>query len=78
MLQTIINAIRNREVLLFTYSGFDRTVQPAAAGESRADNTFQVSRPDTSVVIKGCPPSMLSFSIAAVTCAKKFWASSVI
>ena len=36
MLQTIINAIRNREVLLFTYSGFDRTVQPAAVGESRA------------------------------------------
>lgn len=38
MLQTIINAIRNREILLFTYSGLPRTVQPVAAGVSRAGN----------------------------------------
>lgn len=36
MLQTIINAIRNRDVLLFTYSGLPRTVQPATVGVSRA------------------------------------------
>ncbi|MBI3479625.1 MAG: hypothetical protein HY016_04595 [Nitrosomonadales bacterium] len=36
MLQTIINAIRNRDVLLFTYSSLPRTVQPAAVGVSRA------------------------------------------
>lgn len=38
MLQTIINAIHNREVLLFTYSGISRTVQPVAVGISRAGN----------------------------------------
>lgn len=38
MLQTIINAIHNREVLLFTYSGISRTVQPVAVGVSRAGN----------------------------------------
>lgn len=38
MLQTIINAIHNREILLFSYSGLNRTVQPAAVGESRAGN----------------------------------------
>ena len=36
MLQTIINAIRNRDVLLFTYSGLQRTVQPATVGVSSA------------------------------------------
>ena len=38
MLQTIIDAIHNSEVLLFTYSGLPRTVQPAAVGVSRAGN----------------------------------------
>lgn len=38
MLKTIINAIHNREVLLFTYSGISRTVQPVAVGVSRAGN----------------------------------------
>lgn len=38
MLQAIINAIHNREVLLFTYSGISRTVQPVAVGVSRAGN----------------------------------------
>lgn len=36
MLQTISNAIRNHEYLAFTYSGYSRTVQPAAVGVSRA------------------------------------------
>jgi len=36
MLQTIINAIRNREYLSFTYSGLRRVVQPAAVGVSTA------------------------------------------
>jgi hypothetical protein len=38
MLQTIISAIRNREVLSFTYSGIHRVVHPAAAGMSSAGN----------------------------------------
>jgi len=38
MLQTIINAINNREHLSFTYSGLARAVQPAAVGVSRAGN----------------------------------------
>jgi hypothetical protein len=38
MPQTIINAIRNREYLAFTYSGYSRIVQPAAVGVSRAGN----------------------------------------
>ena len=35
MLQTIINAIHNREFLSFTYRGFSRVVQPTAVGVSR-------------------------------------------
>ena len=38
MLQTIIDAIRNRKYLAFTYSGFSRVVQPAAVGVSRDGN----------------------------------------
>lgn len=38
MLQTIINAIRNHELVAFTYSGLPRVVQPAAVGVSRAGN----------------------------------------
>jgi hypothetical protein len=38
VLQTIINAIRNREYLAFTYSGYSRIVQPAAVGISRDGN----------------------------------------
>lgn len=36
MLQTIIAAIKNRELIAFTYSGIARVVQPAAVGISRA------------------------------------------
>ena len=39
MLQTIIDAIRNREVLSFTYDGFARVVEPHAVGISRAGNS---------------------------------------
>lgn len=38
MLQTIINAIRNREVLSFTYTGIARVAEPHAVGVSRAGN----------------------------------------
>jgi hypothetical protein len=38
MRQTIISAIRNREHLSFTYSGFTRVVQPAAIGVTSAGN----------------------------------------
>lgn len=38
MLQTIIDAIHNREYLAFTYSGIARVVQPAAVGVSTAGN----------------------------------------
>ena len=38
MLQAIINAIRNRDYISFTYSGLHRVAQPAAAGSSRAGN----------------------------------------
>ncbi len=38
MLQTIINAIHNRDYLAFTYSGYSRVVQPAAVGISSAGN----------------------------------------
>lgn len=38
MLQIIINAIRNREYLAFTYSGYPRIVQPVAVGASLAGN----------------------------------------
>jgi len=38
MLQTIIKAIQNREILSFSYSGILRVVQPAAVGVSRAGN----------------------------------------
>lgn len=38
MLQTIINAIRNREVLSFTYDGLARIVEPHAVGVSTAGN----------------------------------------
>lgn len=38
MLQTIINAIHNREVLSFSYNGIPRLVHPAAVGVSRAGN----------------------------------------
>lgn len=36
MLQIIINAIENRYVLSFTYSGINRIVEPHAVGVSRA------------------------------------------
>lgn len=38
MLQTIIDAIHNRRVLAFTYSGIARVVEPHAVGVSRAGN----------------------------------------
>jgi hypothetical protein len=38
MLQTIINAIRNHQVLSFTYHGIQRVVYPTAVGMSRAGN----------------------------------------
>lgn len=38
MLQTIIDAIRNREVLSFTYDGFARVAEPHAVGVSTAGN----------------------------------------
>ncbi|VWD04227.1 hypothetical protein BLA50215_02786 [Burkholderia lata] len=38
MLQMIINAIHNREILSFTYDGFARVVEPHAVGESMAGN----------------------------------------
>lgn len=38
MLQKIINAIRNREMLSFSYTGLIRVVQPAAVGVSLAGN----------------------------------------
>lgn len=38
MLNTIINAIRNRQVLMFTYSGLIRVVEPHAVGVSTAGN----------------------------------------
>lgn len=38
MLQAIINAIRNREVLSFTYNGIPRTVEPHTVGVSTAGN----------------------------------------
>lgn len=34
MLNTIINAIQNRQVLMFTYSGLVRVVEPHAVGVS--------------------------------------------
>lgn len=38
MLNTIINAIRNRQVLTFTYSGLVRVVEPHAVGVSTKGN----------------------------------------
>ena len=38
MLNAIINAIRNRQVLTFTYSGLVRVVEPHAVGMSSAGN----------------------------------------
>ncbi|MCE5265654.1 MAG: WYL domain-containing protein [Deltaproteobacteria bacterium] len=38
MLQAIIDAIINRKVLSFTYSGITRVVEPHAVGVSRAGN----------------------------------------
>lgn len=38
MLQTIIDAIRNKKVLTFTYDGHSRTVEPHTVGSSRAGN----------------------------------------
>lgn len=38
MLQVIIEAIQNRKVLSFTYSGIARVVEPHAVGVSRAGN----------------------------------------
>ncbi|RAP79260.1 hypothetical protein DPR00_34275 [Burkholderia pseudomallei] len=38
MLQTVIDAILNREVLSFTYEGFSRVVEPHAVGVSTAGN----------------------------------------
>lgn len=38
MLQIIIDAIRNRETLSFTYGGFVRVVEPHAVGVSTAGN----------------------------------------
>ena len=35
MLQVIIDAVRNRKVLSFTYSGYARVVEPHAVGVSR-------------------------------------------
>lgn len=38
MLDIIINAIRQKQVLAFTYDGLDRVVEPHAVGISRAGN----------------------------------------
>lgn len=38
MLQTIINAIHNRQILSFTYDGLARVVEPHAVGISRSGN----------------------------------------
>jgi hypothetical protein len=38
MLETIINAIRSREVLSFTYDGLARVLEPHAVGLSTAGN----------------------------------------
>lgn len=38
MLDVIINAVRHKQVLAFTYDGFDRIVEPHAVGISRAGN----------------------------------------
>jgi hypothetical protein len=38
MLQTIIDAIRNHQVLAFSYSGLERLIEPHAVGISRAGN----------------------------------------
>lgn len=38
MLQTLIDAIRNRQVITFSYSGFARTAEPHAVGISTAGN----------------------------------------
>jgi len=38
MLNTIINAIRNRQILTFTYSGLVRVVEPHAVGVSTTGN----------------------------------------
>lgn len=38
MLNTIVNAIRNRQVLTFTYSGLVRVVEPHAVGVSTSGN----------------------------------------
>lgn len=38
MLQAIIDAIRNRKVLTFTYNGIARVVEPHAVGVSRTGN----------------------------------------
>mgnify|MGYP000952986836 CR=1 FL=1 len=38
MLQTIVDAIQNRKILSFTYSGINRVVEPHAVGVSRSGN----------------------------------------
>jgi hypothetical protein len=38
MLQTIIDAIKNRRVLSFIYDGYHRVVEPHAVGSSTAGN----------------------------------------
>jgi len=38
MIQLIIDAIKNRHVLSFSYDGYIRVVEPHAVGESRAGN----------------------------------------
>lgn len=38
MLQTIIKAIHDRQILSFNYSGISRKVQPVAVGDSKAGN----------------------------------------
>lgn len=38
MIGTLINAINERLEVRFTYSGYERTAQPAAIGESRKGN----------------------------------------
>ncbi|MBP2851054.1 hypothetical protein [Dickeya oryzae] len=38
MLELIIDAINQRKEIIFTYSGLNRTAQPAAVGESTSGN----------------------------------------
>jgi hypothetical protein len=38
MLNTLISAIKQRQYIVFTYSGLEREAMPVAVGESRAGN----------------------------------------